>query len=90
MQDLRLLLVEAGPYFDPADPEQQTQFKPTWASPRRGSSVTREHLEIFICHMGIGKLMVSLTPLKKILTLCGGDQECWVVGQITGVELPQD
>ena len=34
--------------------------------------------------------MVSLILLKKILTLCGGGRGCWVVGQITGVELPQD
>ena len=38
---------------------------------------------------GVCTRVYTTTP-KKILTLCGGDQECWVVGQITGVELPQD
>jgi len=38
---LQIAVVEAGPFFDPADPEQQTQLKWPWESPRRGASTTR-------------------------------------------------
>ncbi|MFZ9674086.1 MAG: GMC family oxidoreductase [Flavobacteriaceae bacterium] len=38
---LNVAVVEAGPYFDPADPAQQTQFKWPYESPRRGASTQR-------------------------------------------------
>ena len=38
---LKVAVVEAGPYFDPANPEQQTQFKWPYESPRRGASNKR-------------------------------------------------
>ncbi len=38
---LEIAIVEAGPYFDPADPEQKTQLRWPWESPRRGASTTR-------------------------------------------------
>ena len=38
---LKVAVVEAGPYFDPANPEQQTQFKWPYESPRRGASNRR-------------------------------------------------
>ncbi|MGB5820810.1 MAG: GMC family oxidoreductase [Saonia sp.] len=38
---LKVAVVEAGPFFDPADPEQQTQMKWPWESPRRGASTVR-------------------------------------------------
>ncbi len=38
---LKVAVVEAGPFFDPADPEQQTQLKWPWESPRRGASTVR-------------------------------------------------
>ncbi len=38
---LKIAVVEAGPYFDPAAPEQQTQLKWPWQSPRRGAGSTR-------------------------------------------------
>jgi choline dehydrogenase-like flavoprotein len=34
---LKVAVVEAGPYFDPADPQQQTQLKWPYESPRRGA-----------------------------------------------------
>ena len=34
---LSVAVVEAGPYFDPADPAQKTQMKWPWESPRRGA-----------------------------------------------------
>ncbi|MFY0686503.1 MAG: GMC family oxidoreductase [Cyclobacteriaceae bacterium] len=38
---LKVAVVEAGPHFDPRNPEQQTQLKWPWESPRRGASSTR-------------------------------------------------
>ena len=38
---LKIALVEAGPHFDPANPEDQTQLKWPWESPRRGASTVR-------------------------------------------------
>lgn len=38
---LKVAVVEAGPFFDPADPTQQTQLKWPWESPRRGAGTVR-------------------------------------------------
>ena len=38
---LKVAVVEAGPYFDPADPNQRTQLRWPWESPRRGASSVR-------------------------------------------------
>lgn len=38
---LEVAVIEAGPYFDPKDPTQQTQLKWPWESPRRGAGTTR-------------------------------------------------
>ncbi|SHH03357.1 GMC family oxidoreductase [Flagellimonas flava] len=38
---LKVAVVEAGPFFDPADPEQMTQLKWPYESPRRGASTVR-------------------------------------------------
>ncbi len=38
---LKVCLLEAGGYFDPADPKYITQLKWPWESPRRGASTTR-------------------------------------------------
>ena len=38
---LRVALVEAGDYYDPADEEQRTQLRYPWESPRRGASTLR-------------------------------------------------
>ncbi|MFT5571046.1 MAG: choline dehydrogenase-like flavoprotein, partial [Cyclobacteriaceae bacterium] len=37
----KIAVLEAGPYFDPADPQQKTQLKWPYESPRRGASTTR-------------------------------------------------
>lgn len=37
----KVALLEAGGYFDPADPKYITQLKAPWESPRRGASTTR-------------------------------------------------
>ncbi|WP_394749440.1 GMC family oxidoreductase [Spongiimicrobium salis] len=38
---LKVAVVEAGPFFDPKDPEQATQLKWPYESPRRGAGTTR-------------------------------------------------
>jgi len=38
---LKVAIVEAGSYFDPADPVTRTQMKWPWESPRRGASTNR-------------------------------------------------
>lgn len=38
---LKVAVVEAGPFFDPKNPEQITQLKWPYESPRRGASTTR-------------------------------------------------
>lgn len=38
---LKIAVVEAGPYFDPKDPETMTQLKWPWQSPRRGAGSNR-------------------------------------------------
>lgn len=40
-QGLSVAIVEAGPYFDPADPATQTQLRWPWESPRRGAATAR-------------------------------------------------
>jgi choline dehydrogenase-like flavoprotein len=38
---LSVAIVEAGPYYDPANPDQMTQMKWSYESPRRGAGTTR-------------------------------------------------
>lgn len=38
---LEVAVLEAGPHFDPANPEQRTQLRWPWESPRRGAGSTR-------------------------------------------------
>lgn len=38
---LKVALVEAGDFYDPADESQRTQLRYPWESPRRGASTTR-------------------------------------------------
>ncbi|GAB5410553.1 MAG: GMC family oxidoreductase [Balneolaceae bacterium] len=35
---LKVAVLEAGPYFDPAQDKYRTQLRPAWESPRRGAS----------------------------------------------------
>ncbi len=39
---LNIAVIEAGPFFDPANPESRTQLKWSYESPRRGASTTRD------------------------------------------------
>ena len=62
---LSVAVVEAGPFFDPADPAQQTQLKWPYESPRRGAG-TKESLGSMIWRMVVGKLKAShIIELEK-------------------------
>ena len=56
---IKIALVEAGPYFDPANPDQMTQMKWPWESPRRGSGTTRAFGDF---HMSYGHWKVEGEP----------------------------
>jgi len=38
---LKVAVVEAGPFYDPAKEEYRTQLRPPWESPRRGANTVR-------------------------------------------------
>ena len=48
----KVAVVEAGPYFDPAEPSQQTQLKWPYESPRRGAGTTRVFGEFDMAYGG--------------------------------------
>ena len=49
---LKIAVVEAGPYFDPADPKQMTQLKWPYESPRRGAGTSRVFGEFDMAYGG--------------------------------------
>ena len=49
---LKVAVVEAGPYFDPASPSQMTQFKWPYESPRRGASTRNRPFGDFDAALG--------------------------------------
>ncbi|WGK63873.1 GMC family oxidoreductase [Croceiramulus getboli] len=49
---LKVAVVEAGPFFDPADPAQATQMKWPYTSPRRGANTQRAFGEFDACYGG--------------------------------------
>ncbi len=48
----KVAVIEAGPFFDPANPEQQTQFKWPYESPRRGAGTQRDFGEYDMAYGG--------------------------------------
>jgi choline dehydrogenase-like flavoprotein len=75
---LKIAIVEAGPFYDPANPDQMTQMKWAYDSPRRGAGTTKPMVD--------GILKESLILKRVILNLDGLDPECWVEEQIIGEE----
>ncbi|MDC1031693.1 GMC family oxidoreductase, partial [Flavobacteriaceae bacterium] len=49
---LKVAVIEAGPFFDPANPAQQTQLKWPHESPRRGAGTTRAFGEFDMAYGG--------------------------------------
>ena len=59
---VKVALVESGPYFDPANPEQQTQLKWPWESPRRGAGTNRAFGDF---HMSYGDWSIDGEPYSS-------------------------
>jgi len=49
---LKVAVMEAGPFFDPKDPEQRTQLKWPYESPRRGAGTQRDFGEFDMAYGG--------------------------------------
>ena len=49
---LKVAVMEAGPFFDPKDPKQQTQLKWPYESPRRGAGTQRDFGEFDAAYGG--------------------------------------
>ncbi len=49
---LKVAVMEAGPYFDPKNPQQQTQLKWPYESPRRGAGTQRDFGEFDAAYGG--------------------------------------
>jgi len=49
---LKVAVMEAGPFFDPANPEQRTQLKWPYESPRRGAGTQRDFGEFDMAYGG--------------------------------------
>ena len=49
---LKIAVMEAGPFFDPANPEQRTQLKWPYESPRRGAGTQRDFGEFDMAYGG--------------------------------------
>ncbi|MEZ4874752.1 MAG: GMC family oxidoreductase [Flavobacteriaceae bacterium] len=49
---LKVAVVEAGPFFDPADPKTRTQLKWPYESPRRGAGTQRDFGEFDMAYGG--------------------------------------
>ncbi|HEX9826092.1 MAG TPA: GMC family oxidoreductase [Flavobacteriaceae bacterium] len=49
---LKVAVMEAGPYFDPKNPEQRTQLKWPYESPRRGAGTQRDFGEFDMAYGG--------------------------------------
>ena len=82
---LKVAVVESGPYYDPANPDQMTQLKWHGSHLEEGQELL-DLLVILTRHTEVGILMANLT-LKKMTPILGGsDQECWVEEPITGEE----
>ena len=74
---LKVAVVEAGPFFDPADPAQQTQFKWPYESPRRGAGTKRFFGEY---DMAYGGWEIEGEPYNRI----GDTQFDWFRSRMLG------
>lgn len=74
---LKVAVVEAGPFFDPADPEQQTQLKWPYESPRRGAGTKRAFGEY---DMAYGGWEIEGEPYNRI----GDTQFDWFRSRMLG------
>ena len=75
---LSVAVVEAGPFFDPADPAQQTQLKWPYESPRRGAGTKRVFGEY---DMAYGGWEIEGEPYNRI----GDTKFDWFRSRMQGV-----
>ncbi|MEM9888145.1 MAG: GMC family oxidoreductase [Bacteroidota bacterium] len=64
---LNVAIIEAGPFFDPKNPETKTQLKWPWESPRRGAGSTRAFGDFDMAYGGwdIEGEPYTNTPISK-------------------------
>lgn len=74
---LKIAVVEAGPYFDPANPDQQTQLKWPYESPRRGAGNKRPFGDFDTAY---GGWEIEGEPYSQI----GGTQFDWFRSRMLG------
>ena len=74
---LKVAVMEAGPFFDPANPEQRTQLKWPYESPRRGAGTQRDFGEF---DMAYGGWSIEGEPYNKI----GDTQFDWFRSRMLG------
>ena len=78
---LKDVLLEAGTFFDPANPQQQTQLKWPYEFPRIGVSNRIPFRDIYTANGGweiLGERYIE----KEIWNFIGFDQECLEEGRI--------
>jgi len=82
---VKVALLEAGPDYDPANPEQQTQLKWAYQSPRRGANTTRAFSDFDAAY---GGWEIDGEPYTKKITRnsIGSVPACWVAVRIIGAE----
>jgi len=82
---LKVLMLEAGAYFDPRI--DSAQLKWPWESPRRGAGTTRPFGD-FDASYGGWQLDGEPYTRKTILNLHGSAPGCWAGVPITGAVFP--
>ncbi|MEJ7681601.1 MAG: FAD-binding protein [Segetibacter sp.] len=80
----KVLLLEAGPFFDPVKHSQQLKFP--YESPRRGAGSKFRAFGDFDAAYGGWELEGEPYTKKKVPSLIGSVQGCWAGEQITGEE----
>ena len=74
---LNVAIIEAGPYFDPADPVTRTQLRWPWESPRRGAGTLRPFGDF---NMAIGGWRIPGEPYATV----AGTKFDWFRGRMLG------
>ena len=74
---LKVAVMEAGPFFDPKNPEQQTQLKWPYESPRRGAGTQRDFGEFDAAY---GGWQIEGEPYNNV----GDTQFDWFRSQMLG------
>jgi choline dehydrogenase-like flavoprotein len=80
----KVALMEAGGYYDPADPKYVTQLKWPWESPRRGASSPLRHFGDYDAAWGGWELEGEPYTQKMALDSIGFVPVCSVDEQTTG------